>query len=84
MEAPAQVKQQIVATLEKLPPENLPEVLHFIEYLQFKVTQPKQIVSLHGIWAGLPVDELENDIRQLRRHGLAHLEQEAADGDVSR
>ena len=86
MVAPVQIKQQISEALEKLPSESLSEVLQFVEYLQFKAREPKpkRIVKLRGIWADLPLDKIEEDLRRLRRESAEHLEQEVLSGDLPR
>ena len=65
------LKQQIIATLDTLPPEGLQEVLRFLDYLRYKFLRreeqhtPYQPVALGGLWKGVEITE--EDIAEIRR-----------------
>ncbi len=78
MVALTQVKQHISEALEKLPPESLVEVLQFVEFLRYKAAppHPKRIVQLYGLWANIPFDVTDDDLRQLRSQATKHFDQD--------
>ncbi|MCI0396821.1 MAG: DUF2281 domain-containing protein [Chloroflexi bacterium] len=70
------LKEQIVKSLERLPEETLPEVMTFLEYLQYKQVRstsgptPYVPVPLGGIWAGVTITD--EDIAEARREMWAN------------
>ena len=60
-------KKEIMKEIETLPPETLPELQAFMEFLRFKAERgEKRLIKLGGLWEGLPpVDE--DDIAQVRQ-----------------
>ena len=60
-------KDQIIAAIDDLPPERLPELGEFIEFLRFKSGQPsKRLIRLGGLWKDLsPITD--QDIAEARR-----------------
>ena len=63
----AVTKEQIVHTLDELPPESLREVQQFLDFLRFKRQQRarKSAIALRGLLAGYRFTE--EDIAQARR-----------------
>lgn len=60
-------KTEIIDELEGLPPESLPELQAFIEFLRFKSEkEPKKLIQLGGLWKDLPPATEEN-IAEARR-----------------
>jgi hypothetical protein len=76
MVVPTRIKQRISEAVEELPAENLPEVLQFVEFLRSKITapRPKRIARLRGLWANIPFDITDENIRELRRRVTEHLD----------
>jgi len=76
MVVPTRIKQRITDAVEALPAETLPEVLQFVEFLRSKTVapRPKRIVRLRGLWANIPFDVNDENIRQLRRQTTDHLD----------
>ncbi len=76
MVVPTRIKQRITDAVEELPAETLPEVLQFVEFLRSKTAapRPKRIVRLRGLWADIPFDIADKDIRRLRRQATEHLD----------
>jgi hypothetical protein len=63
-------RQEIDQLLDSLPEDNLPEVLNFLQYLNFKrspvVVGPYQVIDkLEGLWADYPISE--EDITSARQ-----------------
>lgn len=79
MVAPSRIKEKILNTIEELPAERMQEVLDFVEFLRRKtsVSKPKRIVRLRGLWADIPFDVTNGDIRLLRRQVTTRLDQKA-------
>jgi hypothetical protein len=63
----AVTKEQIVHTLDELPPESLREVQQFLDFLRFKRRRQarKSAIALRGLLAGYRFTE--EDIAQARR-----------------
>lgn len=65
------IKQQIVRSLDHVPEETLPEVMTFLEYLQYRQTHresdrpPYEPIALGGLWTGVEISE--EDIATVRR-----------------
>ncbi|MCL4266075.1 MAG: DUF2281 domain-containing protein [Anaerolineae bacterium] len=60
-------KAEIIDELDELPPESLPELQAFIEFLRFKSEkEPKKLIRLGGLWKDLP-PVTEEDIAEARR-----------------
>ena len=60
-------KQIIIDELEALPPETLPELKAFMEFLRFKAEKgTNRFIKLGGLWEGLPLVD-EADIAEARR-----------------
>ena len=81
MSSTVNVKQKIMLSLDRLPPEGLREVLNFLEYMRFKFqnvsktsTQYKPI-ALGGLWKGETIDE--KGIREIRGEMWQSLEKRA-------
>ncbi len=71
--------------LEELPIDSVTDVVQFMEFLRFKATgKAKRPVKLGGIWAGVHLDNVEEELRQLRRQNIEHLEEELADAELPR
>ena len=71
MQATKLTKQQIYKAIDELPPESLPEVAQFLEFLKFKQAQEqaipqKRIVKLGGLWKDQP-EITDEDIAEARR-----------------
>ena len=74
------VKQQVYQALDDLPMGGLEELVQFIEYLQHKYkNKRKRIISLKGLWADVPFDVTDDDVRALRRHVGAQLAYKVAE-----
>jgi len=75
------LKQQIHEAVETLPVQSLSELAHFVDYLQFKVSQGEpeelEVVPLGGLWKDIPFDLTDEDIREVRREFTRRLEQRA-------
>lgn len=75
---------ELYRTTQFLPDESVKEVLDFANFLRSKspLTSHKRPVRLGGLWANenLDMDEIEKEIRRMRRESLEHLEQEFANG----
>ncbi len=67
----ALLKQYILTTLEQLPEQTLPEVVLFLDYLQYRNKNQEQRQTLYhpvamgGIWAGIHISD--DDIATIRR-----------------
>jgi len=60
-------KEAVVNALDELSPENVSELISFIEFLRFKSQkQPPRLIKLGGLWQGLPPVS-EDDIAEARR-----------------
>ncbi len=71
--------------LDELPIDSVTDVLQFMEFLRFKAAgKPKRPVKLGGIWAGVHLDNVEEELRRLRRENIEHLEEELADAELPR
>lgn len=70
-------KEQIVHTLDQLPPENLQEVQQFIDFLRFKSQKQAQKsgAALGGLLDGYRFTE--EDIAQARREMWGRVDQSA-------
>ena len=75
---------ELYRATQYLPDESVKEVLDFADFLRSKspLTSHKRPIRLGGLWANenLDMDEIEKEIRQMRRESLEHLEQEFANG----
>lgn len=64
------IKEQIQRELNHLPAESLAEIVHFIDYLKFKIGHMEgkgaKIVKLGGLWKDIPFDVTDKDIRTVR------------------
>lgn len=65
------VKQQIIDELEVLPVDVLPDVMTFLEYLQYRLSPqaaqqtPYVPVAFGGLWAGVTITD--QDIAEVRQ-----------------
>ena len=51
-------EQAIIAALRRLPPTYLPEVLHFIEFLDFKIRLAREVISEDSaLWEAVAANE---------------------------
>ncbi|MCK4315882.1 MAG: DUF2281 domain-containing protein, partial [Anaerolineae bacterium] len=71
----AAVKQHIYQVLNELPPSGRDELLQFLDYLRYKhkAEQGRKSVALKGLWADIPFDVTDQDIRRLRQRVSAQL-----------
>ncbi len=56
-------------TIRKLSPAARKELIHFVDYLQYKY-QPDptdDVVELGGLWADINLDVSDDDVRALRQ-----------------
>ena len=69
MEPAVAVKEKINSTLATLPPEGIAELSRYIDHLadKYHVAHPFANIALGGIWADIPFDVEDEDIRALRR-----------------
>ncbi len=71
------VKQQAYQALNRLPPGGFDELVHFLDYLKYKYEhkiRPKQkVITLKGLWADIPLDVTDQDVRRLRQQVSAQL-----------
>ena len=71
MATQTKLKQHILATLDTLPEQALEEVVTYLDYLQYKLSQhpppmtPYRAVALGGLWEGITISD--EDIANLRR-----------------
>ena len=62
-----------IVELERLvhtwPPAARKELLDFVAYLQHKYSagEPREIIKIGGLWADIPLDVTDQDVRALRR-----------------
>lgn len=65
------IKEQIQRELQHLPPDSLAEVVHFIDYLKFRIghtrSEGAKVVKLGGLWKDIPFDVTDEDIRTVRK-----------------
>jgi hypothetical protein len=61
------VKRQVYQALSELPPSGFDELVQFLNYLKYKYKAGQKIVALKGLWADVPLDVTDQDIRHLRR-----------------
>lgn len=63
------LRQQLRQAIVRLSEEHLVEVMHFVDYLQYR-EQAQQIrpkvVALEGLWKDIPFDITHDDVRTLR------------------
>jgi hypothetical protein len=73
----AVTKEQIVHTLDELPPESLREVQQFLDFLRFKRRRQarKSAIALRGLLAGYRFTE--EDIAQARREMWGRVDRSA-------
>ncbi len=65
-------KEDVVNALDELSPENVSELIAFIEFLRFKSQkQPPRLIKLGGLWQDLPL-VTEEDIVEARREMWGH------------
>lgn len=73
----AAIKQQTYQTLNKLPPGGFDELVHFLDYLKYKyehkIGQERKAIQLKGLWADIPLDVTDQDVRRLRQQVSAQL-----------
>ena len=71
------VKQQAYQTLNKLPPSGFDELVHFLDYLKYKyehkIGPERKVITLKGLWADIPLDVTDQDVRRLRQQVSAQL-----------
>ena len=69
------VKQHVYQALNELPPSGRDELLQFLDYLRYKhkAEQERKSVALWGLWADIPFDVTDQDIRRLRQRVSAQL-----------
>lgn len=69
------VKQQFYQALNELPSKGLDELLQFLDYLRYKhkAEQERKVVVLKGLWADIPFDVTDQDVRRLRQQVSAQL-----------
>jgi len=74
---PVVVEQQIYQALNELPPSGFDELIQFLDYLKHKYKhkagQGREVVKLKGLWADIPFDVTDQDIRHLRQRVSAQL-----------
>ncbi len=72
---PTAVKQQVYQAINELPPRGIAELLQFLDYLKYKhkAGPERKVVPLKGLWANIPFDVTDQDIRHLRRQISAQL-----------
>lgn len=51
------------------PPAARKELLEFVAYLQHKYSAggPREVIKLGGLWADIPLDVTDQDVRALRQ-----------------
>jgi len=60
-------KDELIKSLDSLPPESLVEVRQFVDYLRYRSEQPsRRIVRLGGLWKDWP-PITDEDLAQSRR-----------------
>lgn len=65
------IKQQIMISVNSLPPDGLKELVTFLDYMRFKFKDsspsptPYKPVALGGLWKNESIDE--QDITEIRR-----------------
>ena len=60
-------KEDLISSLDELPPESVSELIMFIEYLRFKSQKKRpHIIKLGGLWQDLPPLS-ETDIDEVRQ-----------------
>ena len=73
----AAIKQQAYQALNKLPPGGFDELVHFLDYLkhkyEHKIGQEQKVIALKGLWADIPLDVTDQDVRRLRQQVSAQL-----------
>ena len=71
------IKQQAYQALNKLPPGGFDELVHFLDYLKYKyehkIEQEQKVIALKGLWADIPLDITDQDVRRLRQQVSAQL-----------
>jgi len=69
------VAQQVEQTVRVLPPAAQGELLHFLNYLQYKYQtgRPSTAVKLGGLWADVDLDINEEDVHALRQRVTARV-----------
>jgi hypothetical protein len=71
------LKQDIIISLDNLPPEGLKEVQNFLDFIRFKSQKkakkstPYIPVALGGLWEGEEISE--QDIADIRKEMLGNL-----------
>ncbi len=72
---PIAVKRQVYQALNELPPGGFDELIQFLDYLKYKYKagQGRRVVALKGLWADIPFDVTDQDIRHLRQQVSARL-----------
>jgi len=64
------LREELRRAVARLSREQLVEVMHFIEYLQYRDQarrDERRIVALEGLWKDVPFDITHDDVRALRR-----------------
>jgi hypothetical protein len=61
------VKRQVYQALSELPPGGFDELVQFLDYLKYKYKTGQKVVALKGLWADIPLDVTDQNIRHLRR-----------------
>jgi erythromycin esterase-like protein len=61
------IERQVLEKLRDLPPEKQKEVLDFVEFLKEKNGAKKPLRSLRGLWKGLDIHIMEEDIAEAGR-----------------
>lgn len=69
------VAQKIRQALAGLPPEGFEELFRFLDFLKskYQVQQPRNVVTLGGLWKDIDFDVTEAEVRALRRRVTAQL-----------
>ena len=74
---PIAVERQVYQALNELPPGGFDELIQFLDYLKYKykhkARRGRKVVALKGLWADIPFDVTDQDIRHLRQQVSAQL-----------
>lgn len=67
------IKQRVYEAVDRLPPEGLEELVHFLDFLKFKyqAQRPRKVVALGGLWKHLDFDVTDAEVRALRQQVTA-------------
>jgi len=70
----APVKERLQEVIDTLPPSAQEELVHFINYLQYKYSNPERaVLSLGGLWSDIDFDITLEEVRHVREETSAYL-----------